>query len=229
MIESVYISHSSKCAGWDIDEIIKGTVFKKGCRTMRFPGDNSKEGPETIKMLDWDFIQAQKDFGKVWNRHLEIAQTYDFEIIFAPDSFVESDPLEIMNKADKLLDCCNRVVIPLSGFFEDYIGYELALPIAGGFQKAPKNYWLWDVRSYITHILGGSPHSHIDYMGYCPNVRSCDGNQLFTLAIKAGKYWKSGKWLKPEYDMSNEDIFKLSIDNVDRSLRERVVPVSRRI
>lgn len=226
MIEAVYISHTQYCSGWDIDNIIKGTVFKKACANTRFP---KNEEAETIKMVDWDFKRAKKNYNKVWDLHLNLCKSYDFDVVFAPDSFVDSNPDDLINKVETLLDLQKRVVIPVHGWFEEYIGYELGLPTAGNFNPCPKNFWLWDIKEQITHILGGSPHSHIDYMGYCPNLITVDGNQCFTLATKAGKYWKSGKWLKPEYEMSNEDIFKLSIDNVDRSLRERVLPISRRL
>lgn len=214
MIEAVYISHTQECSGWDLDSIIEGTAFKKGCRTMRFPRN---EEAETIKMLDWDFREAKNDFSKVWERHLEISKSYDFEIIFAPDSFTWSDSLDIIDRVKTLKQYCKRIVVPLHGYFSEYETLELGFPIAGGFNPAPKNWWLWDLKEKFTHILGGSPHTHLRMLHFLPKISTVDGNQMFWCAVRFGKYW-DGKWIKPKQPLSNEECFKLNVANFQKVL-----------
>ena len=219
MIDAVYISHTQECSGWDLNSIIEGTVFKKGARTTRFP-----KGPESeeIKMLDWDFREASRDFAKVWTKHLCLVQSYDFELVFSPDALFNSEQNNIVHLHERLLDYAKRVVLPVHFYHKLYAGFELAFPVANGFNPTPKNYWLWELRNQFTHILGGSPHTHLNLLKYLPNIKTFDGNQMFSVAIRFGKYW-DGKWIKPDPQLTNEECFKLSIQNFNKTLEEKVI------
>lgn len=209
-----YLSHTSECSGWDLDTILQGTVFQKGASTSRFP-----KNEQNVKMLDWDFRRAKK-IGKkeLLQEQLEIIQSFDIELVFGPDCFIDSDVTFITSSADLLSDYCERVVIPVHGFYPELKNYELALPTAGGFNPVPKNYWLYHVREFITHILGGSPHTQLELLAHLPNVTSVDGNQMFWCAVNFGKYWEGGRWVTPEPRLTNKECFKKSIQNYNIEL-----------
>jgi len=215
-IHSIYISHTSACSGWDIDKILEGTIYKKACSASRFPKKESN-----IRMLDWDFRSVLKfGFEKVWEKYLNIVQNNRFDIVFAPDSYVDSNPKQIVDCYHELKKYVPRVVIPLHGYFEEYEGLELSYPNADGFNAVPKNYWIWDIKNQITHILGGSPHKQFKLKQMLPNVISLDGNQMFSCAIRTGKYWENGKWVSlgkdnGQFVMTCQEMFVKSLKNFE--------------
>jgi len=75
-IERVYVAHTNYCATWDIDTLLKGTVFRKAITTHR---NKLRKNENPPKMLDWDF----KDPDPV--THLKLAKKYDLELVMAPD------------------------------------------------------------------------------------------------------------------------------------------------
>ena len=206
-IHSCYISHTSACAGWDIDRMLENTMYRKACSVSRFPKKD-----HNIKMLDWDFKGViKKGFDWVWKKYLEIIQSYKFDVVMSPDSYVNSDPNLIIQCYHVLKEHCNRVVIPVHGYFSEYEGLELAYPNADGFNKVPKNYWLWNIREDITHILGGSPHKQMEIKSMLPNVITIDGNQMFNVAVRHGKFWEKGRWVVPEPRLTNKECFEKSL------------------
>jgi hypothetical protein len=221
---NIYISHSVGCSGWDMPSIYEGTSFKLGCRTLRFNPE------ENIQMLDWDFKEYQKDPEKVKRKHLHIVKEYDIETIMSMDLW-EHNIKEALNFTDKLLKYGNRVLIPVHFYSEELKEYELAYPNANWF--AQNNFPPFEYRLKITHILGGSPHKQINHLTTdqvdlfgkplrFPNVLSIDGNQIFNVAVRVGKIWKPIKpyWRKPKKSLTNEEIFKKSIHNFDKVIKE---------
>jgi len=225
----IYLSHSVGCAGWDMEGIFKNTLFQTGCRTSRFKeADKGK-----VKMLDWDFLEWEKDPEKIENLHLKLVQENKFDVVMSMDLF-DYNVEECLDYTKELKKYCKRVLIPVHYYTEELQWEELAYPNANWFTKnkyPPAKY-----RKDITHILGGSPHSQLrlitttqqDLFGNAlqfPNIKSIDGNQIFNVAIKVGRYWSPTKphWRKPNYydhDWTNEEIFKLSVQNLDQEVRK---------
>lgn len=224
MVDNCYISHTSSCAGWDMDKLLTG-FYQKACRTMRFP--NNEEG-YTIKMLDWDYRHAMKNFNKVWKKHIELVQIYDFDLVMSPDSLFNTDQEKVYGCYLELQDYCKRVVMPCSYYYDSFEDFELAMPLASGFNPTPKNFWLWEIQDKFTHILGGSPHQQIKMLKQLSNVKTVDGNQMFNVAVNFGKYWKE-KWIKPEYQLANEVCFGMSLTNFEKSMLQSGLTISRRI
>ena len=207
-IKRVYITHTVGCSGWDLDRIFKDTVFRKAIHTHQ-------KYEHGVKMLDWDFKKPDPE------RHLEMAKRYDFEVVMAPDIWTAEDKNKTLKIADKLENYVDRVVIPIHYYDDDLAGYELAYPNARKFN--PKAGWrlglISEFKDYVTHILGGSPHSQLKLAKYFPNLKSLDGNLVFWCAVHYGKYWDWG-WKKPEEPLKNEEIFRISIQNMMRALKE---------
>lgn len=209
MIQNIYISHTAYCSGWNVDDIYKNTIFRKSARTMRFP----KNEPG-IKMLDWDYRQFIKNPSKVLKKHYQIAASNDLDIVMSMDAW-EHNTRRAKIVAEKLKYYCDRVVIPCHVFQEWMLDYELALPNANWFDKnpiVPNKY-----RKCITHILGGSPHKQLELIHENPNVITIDGNQIYNVAIQYGKYWypEPPYWRKPTFPLTNEEIFKISVNNMN--------------
>ena len=214
MIETIYISHSVGCAGWDMEKIFEGTLFKTGCRTSRF-----RQGKDdNIKMLDWDFKKPD------WDKHLEIVRTHpNLEVVMAPDYFRDTDIKDLIDKVELLKECCKRVVIPIHAFNDKLLDYELAYPNIFSFNPTKKRYWIWNFKDAITHILGGSPLRQFKMSAYFPNLKSVDGNWIFNLAIRFGKYClQNGKEVGPKNRIypngktyTTKEIFEFSVRNID--------------
>jgi len=215
----VYISHTSGCTGWAMEDIISGTVFGLAHRTMDKPFR-----ARGCKMLDWDYREFMKDPKRVKERHLKLAMENDYEVIMSMDLWRDNIN-ESLKYADMLEKYCDRVLIPVHHFCDDLAGRELALPNANWFTTNPAV--PDEFRAQITHLLGGSPQSHlekilnsaVDLNGNkirLGNIKSVDGNQAFRVAIK-GKYWTPHRpfWLKPAYRLTNEQIFRISVSNMN--------------
>jgi hypothetical protein len=207
MIEAAYIAHTSYCTDWNLDEILKGSIFKKSARTWRVPS-------EPVQMLDWDFRRLEaRGFTHTWNRHLYLARTNDFEVIMSPDLW-HGEWMQASRAYLQLKILCPRVVMPVHVPPPDEI---MELEIAW-----PMGVWtedhvaIWDVSEQVTHLLGGSPHSQLDMAAYFPNLKTVDGNQAFWCAVRFGKYW-DGRWVKPSTPLSNKDCFAESIRNITAS------------
>lgn len=203
---TIFGSHTAYCSGWNIDKLYTGTIFKKSARTMRFRFD------EQIDMLDWDYRQYLRNPDKVFNRHIDIINSSDVKVAMLPDFFKSSDK-QMIQELEKKISRNIRMLIPVHSFEKWLLDYELALPNANWFKAnpdVPLEYY-----DNITHILGGSPHSHIQLVGEFEQVITLDGNQIFNMAIKACKSWQNDfpKWkkIKP----TNLEAFKLSIKNVN--------------
>ena len=126
MIRRIYISHTSYCTGWDLDSILRDTIFAKGCRTGRFP-TNPESG---IKMLDWDFKRPD------WERHLEIAASYHgLEVVMAPDYFDGDDIALLERQVDQLKQYVVNVYVPFHAYHPALLQFDLALPCAPSFAK----------------------------------------------------------------------------------------------
>lgn len=206
----VYITHTAYCSGWELDNILNKTIFEKSINTHQTWGEEKMP-----KMLDWDFKNPD------WEEHLRKTKEYDFEIVMAPDCW-KRNVKESLKKTEILNNHSRRVVLPIHYYSEDLMEeFELAYPNASGFNKeAGKDLPLVSsFGKYITHILGGSPHSHLDLSGYFPNLESVDGNQIFWVAVHFGKYWKDGSWIKPEPELTNEECFRKSVENVDKKFK----------
>jgi len=220
----IYISHTAKCTGWDIDSIYKETTFKKGARTMGYVREKG------VRMLDWDYREYKKRPTKVLDKHIELMNTTDIEVVMMPDywSILDKDLiLYVMNMCEKDI----RRVIPVHAFDKWLLDYELAYPNANWFSKnkfPPLKY-----RDNITHILGGSPQSQIKHLTTTQldlednllrfkNIQSIDGNQLFNCAVHHGKEWFSYKphWRNLGNDIPNEVKFSNSIKRFDTYIKE---------
>ena len=224
----IYISHSAVCSGWDIDSIFKGTCFEKAARTNAVK--NKAPAESDVKMLDWDFRGWQKNPEKIEKDHLQNVKDYRFDVVMSMDLF-DYNVDECLEYTQKLKKYCNRVLIPVHYYTEELQQEELAYPNANWFKQnsiPPVRY-----RRNFTHILGGSPQSQLkllttpqkDLYGNalrCPNIESIDGNQIFNVAIRVGKYWSPIKpyWRKPKIKMSNEEIFKLSVINLNNEINQ---------
>lgn len=220
----VYISHTCKCTGWDIDSLYKKYPrYAKGARTNGYP----REGD--VQMLDWDFRNFQKHPDKVKTKHLQLAKEKSFDVIMSMDLW-SSNWEESLKYTDELKKYCNRVLIPVHYFVEELKDYELALPNANWFASnvfpPSKEY-----RDNVTHILGGSPQSQIRLMTskqkdlygdglVLKNVQSIDGNQIFNVAVRHGKYWFPRKpfWIKSEPQRPNVELFEMSLLNLHKTL-----------
>ena len=207
-IERIYITHTVYCSGWNLDNILENTIFRKAMHTHQ-------KYETGIKMLDWDFKKPDHE------EHLQKAKTYDFEVVMAPDVWSEEDINFSRKMADKLSKYVDRVVIPIHYYDENLSGYELAYPNARKFNpKAGKNLsLLWEFRDQVTHILGGSPHSQLKLAKHFPNLKSLDGNLIFWSAVHYGRFWDWG-WKKPHEQLSNEEIFKISVRNFQKAIEE---------
>lgn len=217
----IYISHSVGCAGWDMEAIFSQTSFQTGCRTSRFkPVDKGH-----VQMLDWDFLEWQKTPGKIEKHHLQLTKENEFEVVMSMDLWPDNIH-KCLRYTDKLRKYCDRVLIPVHHFTPELIDYDLAYPNANWF--AGNLYPPADYRDLMKHILGGSPQSQIkhltttqqDLFGHSlklRNVESIDGNQIFNVAIRAGKLWSPTKpyWVKPQTPMTNEQIFAESVTRLN--------------
>lgn len=207
----IYISHSSYCSGWNIDNILEGTIFEKSATTNRFPPYPESK---TVKMLDWDFKNPN------WLKHLTLVKKHSIDTVMTRDVLEKKDITNVKNQVKQLQPYTERIVIPIHYYDNRLKDYELALPSATQkFSPKPLTIPLWKVKNQITHILGGTPEKQLRLMRYLPNIESVDGNLIFWSAIYYGKYWKneSPYWYKPDDHMTNEEIFKLSVANVDKA------------
>jgi len=218
---NIYISHSVGCAGWDMEGIFKGTSFQTGCRTSRFKdADKGK-----VKMLDWDYLEWEKRPDLIENWHLQLVRENDFDVVMSMDLW-HNNIHKALQYADKLAKITNRVLIPVHHYSPELRDYELAYPNANWFTK--NKYPPHDYRELFKHILGGSPQSQIkllnttqrDIWGHpmkFKKIESIDGNQIFNMSIRTGKIWHPTKpyWRKPKDEMTNEEIFKRSVHNLN--------------
>ena len=212
MIDSAYIAHTSECSGWNLDDILKGTIFKKSARTWRFPEQ------EQVQMLDWDFRRLEgRGFANTWKQHLFLAKTNDFGVIMSPDLF-HGEWMRAYSAYFELKKHCKRVVMPVHVCLPDTEESE-EIEIAWPMGVWTKDYVaVWEVQEQVTHLLGGSPHAQLKMAKYFPNLRTIDGNQAFWCAVKFGKYWDK-RWIKPDKILSNEECFRLSIENITDAWR----------
>ena len=209
MIEAAYIAHTSQCSGWNLDDILQDTIFKKSGRTWRFPEE------ESVLMLDWDFRRIPySGFEKTWEKHLSLAQENSFDVIMSPDLFSLNEWNDRIRQYEKLEKCSDRVVMPVHVCPES-LDIEIAWPMGVWTRDYVA---VWEVQDSVTHLLGGSPHSQLKMSKYFPNLKTIDGNQAFWCAVRFGKYW-DGRWICPENRISNEECFKKSVENITESWR----------
>ena len=209
MIDSAFIAHTSQCSGWNLDDILQDTIFKKSGRTWRFPKE------ESVSMLDWDFRRiAISGFDQTWEKHLSLAQENSFEVIMSPDLFSKTDWDDRIRQYEKLEKCSDRVVMPVHVCPES-LDIEVAWPMGVWTRDYVA---VWEVQDSVTHLLGGSPHAQLQMAGYFPNLKTIDGNQIFWCAVRFGKYWDS-RWISPEIQLSNEECFKRSVNNITEAWR----------
>lgn len=215
----IFLSHTSGCTGWKMEDIFENTIFEFAHRTGQRPFKNVN-----CRMLDFDYRKYKNAPGKIKKKHLEYARSNNYEVIMSMDLWRDNLE-ECIRFTEELEKYCDRVLIPVHFFHENLNGYEFALPNANWFEKNPAIPIA--ARSKITHLLGGSPHSHLrkilntenDFWGNSlslTNIKSVDGNQIFRVAIK-GKFWAPVKpfWFKPFISLSNEQIFTISVNNVN--------------
>nr|URC17511.1 MAG: hypothetical protein [Lokiarchaeota virus Skoll Meg22_1214] len=218
----VYSSHTAHCSGWDVDKIYEGTCFRKSCRTL-----NWVEEPG-IKMLDWDYRNA-RDIEKMKKIHLEIVKNNDFELVMGMDAFSHNFR-EAIQYAEELKQYCDNVLIPFHCLELELLDHDLAYPnVNKNTKRIPI---MAEFAPKIKHVLGGSPCSQIRLL--CLNQKTLDGkiiklknvtsmdcNNFFTIAIRAGKYWEPRPpfWRKPRSFMRTEEIFKKSIHNFDKVIK----------
>lgn len=230
-IHTVFISHSSGCAGWNMPEIYQDfPLFKNGCRTLRFKDKDRG----IVKMLDWDYRNWLKDPTRVEEKHLQLAREEDLEVIMSMDLWEDNveKALAYCDRIQKYSNSnSNRVLVPVHYYCKQLRGYELAYPNANWFAK--NSFPPVEYIDQITHILGGSPQSQLrlitkgqyDLLGNSIDFRkvvTLDGNQFFNVAIRHGKFWQSRKpyWYKPLHtQLPNILLFRKSLNNFQRILK----------
>jgi len=208
-----YIAHTAYCSGWDLDSILEGTKIKKSIKTNQKWGD---ENPP--KMMDWDFKNPN------WEKHLQRTKKHNFEVVMAPDVKSPEDVPDVLRKVDQLKDHVPRVVIPIHYYDDRLAGYELAFPNATKFNpdRGSELPFIDFFRDEVTHVLGGSPKQQFAFARYFPSLKSLDGNMIFWAAVHYGKYWDNG-WHKPDEHKTNEEIFKISVQNINKKLVEEKI------
>ena len=210
MIESAFIAHTSECTGWNLDDILKDTIFKKSARTWRFPKD------EDVQMLDWDFRRLEaRGFAHTWKQHLHLAKNNDFDVIMSPDLW-HGEFIQAYQAYLELKKHSKRVVMPIHVPIPEGYDIEVAWPMGVWTEDYVA---VWDVQDSVTHLLGGSPHAQLEMSRYFPNLKTVDGNQAFWCAVRFGKYWKNGRWTRPEKQISNENCFRKSVRNISDAWR----------
>ncbi len=214
-IIKIYISHTVGCSGWDLPDIYKNTLFNIGCRTMRF----REKDKGKVKMLDWDYKSFLKRPEKIKDRHLELTKQENFQVVMSMD-YWKNNRKECLEYTNELKKYCDRVLIPIHYYHPELLDYDLAYPNANWF--ADNKPIPGDYKSKISHILGGSPQKQLRFLKDLEytNIESIDGNQLFNVAIKHGRYWSTlgDHWYKPS-NMTNEEIFRKSIKNFDIAVK----------
>lgn len=210
MIEAAYIAHTSECTGWNLDSILKDSIFKKSARTWRFPKN------ETVQMLDWDFRRLEsRGFAYTWRQHLHIVKNNNLDVVMSPDLF-HGEWLQSYQAYLTLQKYCSRVVMPVHVCPPELEGIEIAWPMG----VWSKDYCaVWEVQNEVTHLLGGSPHAQLEMANYFPNLKTIDGNQAFWCAVRFGKYWDQ-KWVCPENQLSNEECFRWSVENITEAWKD---------
>ena len=206
----IFCSHSVGCAGWDMESIFKETEFQTGCRTMRFKDADIGK----VKMLDWDYLEHKKKPDKVKEHHLELVKEHDFDVVMSMDIWNHNIE-ECFKYTDTLLKYSDRVLIPVHYYTDRLKNYELAYPNANWFtnnKTIPREY-----KDNFTHVLGGSPQTQYKLKDDFKNLKSVDGNQIFNVAIRAGKVWYPEKpyWRKPIEFTLTEEIFRKSVKNLN--------------
>lgn len=215
----IYISHSTGCAGWDMPSIYAGTTFANACRTTRYkPADRG-----IVKMLDWDYQAYQKNPEMVKTRHLEIARDDPgIEVVMSMDLWAHNTD-EALAYTDELAKHADRVLVPAHYFPARLRDHTIALPNANWFAAntpCPARF-----RDNVTHLLGGSPHAQLRLAPLYPKLESVDGNQIFNVAVRAGKYWsKTPPHWRKSPGLTNEQLFHVSVRNVDAAWAGPVVP-----
>ena len=210
MIEAAFIAHTSECTGWDLDDLLEGTIFKKSARTWRFPKN------ENIQMLDWDFRRLEKKgIDQTWMRHADIVLENSIEVVMSPDLWSDNFAWAY-DRYLELSDICERVVMPVHVPVPEGYDIEISWPMGVWTEDYVA---VWDVQDMVTHLLGGSPHAQLEMAKYFPNLKSVDGNQAFWCAVRFGKYWEKGRWTSPESQITNEECFRKSLNNITNAWR----------
>lgn len=203
-IESAFIAHTSECSGWNLDELLKDSIFKKSARTWRFPTI------ESVQMLDWDFRKVEsKGFTHTWKKHLQLVKSHSFDVVMSPDLW-HGEFLQAYKAYLELRKYCKRVVMPVHVPPPEGYDIEIAWPMG---VWTVDTVAVWEVQEQTTHLLGGSPHAQLRMSKYFPNLKTVDGNQAFWCAVHYGKYW-SGTWKKPKEQLSNQECFRKSVENI---------------
>jgi len=159
-------------------------------------------------MLDWDFRKIEtRGLDHTWKKHLQIVKDHKPEVVMAPDLW--RDNWKFALRKYRVLDrICDRVVMPVH-VKPKRIDLNLAWPMGVWTED---HVGVWEVSDQVTHLLGGSPHAQIEMSGYFPNLRSVDGNQIYVIALRFGKYWNR-RWIKPDPQLTTEECFRRSIRN----------------
>lgn len=206
LIDSIYITHTAYLAGWDLEDIFKGTLFKKSATTSRIPKDGS------FAMLDWDFRSVEgRGLIPTWKKHLQIVKSFKPETVMSPDLWIDNWKFAY-SKYKALTRICDRVVMPVH-VPPKRSGLDLAWPMG---VWTNDNVAVWEVADDVKHLLGGNPHAQLEMSNYFPNLRSIDGNQIYVVALRFGKYWR-GRWIKPNPRWSTEECFRESVRNISDS------------
>lgn len=170
-----------------------------------------------------DFIDYDFKLNR-WDRHLEVVKKLKPKYAVAPDIFSEDDLVRTIDKASKLLDWAeNVIVVPHVPDLVAHIPDEFVIGYSVPTSYGAAQIGLWELRNRRVHLLGGSPWRQFMLAQYIPRVVSVDGNVYLRVA-QYGKYWnaETGKWdasLKGKgIDML--ELVRLSIDNVVRFWRE---------
>jgi len=212
--------------------IYQGTKFKNACRTWRY----KEPDRGIVKMLDWDYREYEKRGDVVRDRHLTIArEDTGIEVVMSMDLW-DHNAEECFRFTDELIKTTGaRVLIPVHAYPPGVEEYDLAYPNANWFAKnVPIPV---ELRANIKHILGGSPHGQMkiclgrgffkNFHGKVvntglPGVKSVDGNQIFNVAVRVGKYWQPSRpfWIKPRKKEDNQTIFARSVKNLDEAWKK---------
>lgn len=173
-----------------------------------------KNRRDKIRMLDWDLMsikRGSKTYDETWQKHLDLANNLDLELIMAPDIWPWTNQEETQEKIDQLRSLVERVVVPIHAQnFEIDCG--IAWPTG---QWGQKNILppIWEISDRVEHILGGGPKKQKFLAGYFPNLKSMDGNQIMHNALYH-RVWTGQKWAH-ETDWSKEECFLASMKGLE--------------
>jgi hypothetical protein len=134
---------------------------------------------------------------------------------------------EVMQWAEEISEIVDKVlIIPkvsnlISKIPKLINGKEIILAFSVPTKYGKTNVDILEFSGWRIHLLGGSPHSQLDYyqqFKQIAEVYSADGNYFRKLAVRFCKYWvEPGKWIQDNHQTRNDahyECFSKSCENI---------------